>query len=362
MYIIDRALPQRSRLQFIFPNESIESRNTAKRYGYVASLPFFENISLAETKKARYQKYSLISRSSNLYSYLGSDSRQLNLSFHMTLPHILETHNGITKDRFENDISKIYANEKDLFLKKTEATPQTNSISTALAKHYLLNLAKDSAQQVLNNPNMMKALSLSLLLDLRARYGINDQSDIDIRNKIKASGGSPGSAFFGKNSLISKQLGKTAADAKDAHFTRASNQNLLADENRYKIIDIIVYWTNIIRSCVINNAHNPLLGPPIIRLSHGVMYQDIPCLCMSYNIEAVDEAGYDLQTLLPRRIKFTLDLEEIRAGDFGEFLPKDKANPVKRDNLAGWEAVVTGEFRSMDPGTHILDPGFSYTL
>lgn len=360
MYIIDRALPQRSRLQFIFPNDNQSQR--ASKYGYVASLPFFENITISESKKARYQKYSLISRSSNLYSYLGADSRQISLSFRMTLPHILETHNGISKDRFQNDISKIYSSEKDLFIEKTESKPEDISIATKLGKHYLKNLAKDSAKQVLNNPNMIKALSLPLLQDLKVRYGVNDQSDIDIRNKIKGAAASTVSALFGKNSVISKQLGKGAAESIDAGFNRVSNQNLLADQNRYKIIDIIVFWTNVIRASVINNAHNPLLGPPIIRLSHGIMYQDIPCLCMNYSIEAEDEAGYDLQTLLPRRIKFNLDLEEIRAGDFGEFLPKEKANPVKRDNLAGWEAVVTDDFRSMDPGAHTTDPGYSYTL
>ena len=65
---------------------------------YTVEMPFFENVSIKESKRARYQKYSLISRSSNLYSYLGADSRVLNLKFNISLPHLLEEHPDINFD------------------------------------------------------------------------------------------------------------------------------------------------------------------------------------------------------------------------------------------------------------------------
>jgi hypothetical protein len=117
---------------------------------------------------------------------------------------------------------------------------------------------------------------------------------------------------------------------------------------KYRVIDLIIYWTNIVRSSVVNYAKNPIYGPPIIRLNHGILYQDIPCVCTSYSIDFEEQAGYDLDTLLPRKIKISMKLEELRTGDFGDFEPKGEA--VKRDNLAGWEAVVLGETNSMDPG------------
>ena len=46
-----------------------------------------------------------------------------------------------------------------------------------------------------------------------------------------------------------------------------------------------------------------------------------------------------------------MKLEEVRTGDFGEY---DPVNVIKRDNLAGWESVVTGENHSMDPGARRL--------
>jgi hypothetical protein len=77
------------------------------------------------------------------------------------------------------------------------------------------------------------------------------------------------------------------------------------------------------------------------------MYQDIPCICTDYSIGYNEAAGYDLDTLLPRQLQITMKLEEIRTGDFGEF---DTTDLIKKDNLAGWEAVVLGDTHSMDPG------------
>ena len=75
---------------------------------YVIELPFFENVTVKEAKKARYQRYSLISRSSNLYSYLGADSRTIDVSFNLSLPHILEEHPEVNLDKYVS-----YMQDKD---------------------------------------------------------------------------------------------------------------------------------------------------------------------------------------------------------------------------------------------------------
>ena len=109
---------------------------------------------------------------------------------------------------------------------------------------------------------------------------------------------------------------------------------------------VFIFFMNIFRTSVDNDAKNPLFGPPLVRLTHGTMYQSIPCVCKNYSIEYVEEAGYDLETLTPRQIKISLDLSEVRVGDFGEFNP---AQITTRDNLAGWEAV-TNDPLTTDPG------------
>ena len=70
-------------------------------------------------------------------------------------------------------------------------------------------------------------------------------------------------------------------------------------------------------------------------------------VCKSYNIAYEDkEVGYDLETLTPRRMKISLDLAEIRVGNFGKY---SKGKVIERDNLAGWESVIDRPLTT-DPG------------
>jgi len=320
--IIDRSLPERSKLLFYFPGE-MESNY------YVVEFPFFENIKIKESKKAKYQKYSLISRSSNLYSYLGADSRKIKLSFTMTLPHILEEHPEVTKDKYmryalskENILS-----EKEKFTNPIGTTKTPNSMAFLLGTDYTKKLAKETANQLLNTDWIAQGITVKESAVLTERYGVNFN-----------------------NSLISPNINylniiATAAIVQSSADIASSNYN-----KKNQIIDLIIYWTNLIRASVVNYSTNPLFGPPIIRLRHGILYQDVPCICTNYSLDYDEVAGYDIDTLLPRKLKFTLDLEEFRTGDFGDFKPKENQNPVKRDNLAGWESVILGDTNSMDPG------------
>jgi hypothetical protein len=116
-----------------------------------------------------------------------------------------------------------------------------------------------------------------------------------------------------------------------------------------KIIDVIVYWLNLIRASVVNNSTTVYQGPPIIRITHGVMYQGVPCLCNGYTIDKDDVAGLDNATLLPRIINVSLDLMELRHGNFADYEPN---TPIARDNIIGWEAIIKPDSKysvTMDP-------------
>jgi hypothetical protein len=326
-HIINRALPERSKLMFYFPMPQ-----TGDSY-YTVELPFFENVSIKESKKARYQKYSLISRSSNLYSYLGADSRMLDITFNITLPHLLEEHPDINLDRYvgylqDKDNTEL---EKQKFLEPYKQTSIPDGAAWKLGTTYTTKFAKASAQQVLNTDWALAGITASERVDLKTRYQLDDPlPNNDIIAKRVAT------KEFADGSLIGDDVLVTDVDTDQTRRLK------------YRIIDLIIYWTNIIRSSVVNYSKNPIYGPPIIRLNHGILYQNIPCICENYSIDYNEAAGHDLDTLLPRQLKVTLKLEEIRTGDFGEFVPK--GNPIERDNLAGWEAVVLGETNSMDPG------------
>ena len=113
-------------------------------------------------------------------------------------------------------------------------------------------------------------------------------------------------------------------------------------------VKYVAWWVNLIRSSVLNNQQDVTQGPPLIRLKHGELYDNIPCICKSYNIASVQDAGRDVKSLLSRRIKVSMDLEEYRAGNFGEYNRQSK-QILDRDNVAGWEAIIG--YSTTDPGS-----------
>ena len=279
----------RSKLIFYFPNPEESDRYTVVR------LPFYENPKISESKRARYQDHKLISRSSNLYTYLGADSRRLSLTFNISLPHLQE------------EAANRYVITRNTTIKaKGSSFDRIKFFSNSTR-------SSGSAQKLAN----------------RLRDGQRN-----IAEKIFDAGSVPEGfppGYIAEKSLLAPSEGQK--------------------QRRY-YASLVSYWINIVRSSVVNNSSNPLYGPPIIRLRHGILYQDIPLICKDYSIQHVEEAGYDVETLLPRIITVSMNLEEFRAGNFGEFDPTSN-DPLEKDNLAGWEAVL--EHETADPGVGYLN-------
>ena len=325
--VIDRGLPERSWLRFYFPRSGNDT--------YVVRMPFFENIKLKETKRARYQKYNPISRSSNLYAYTGADSRKFSLAFYMTAQHIMDEYSYVNSDKF------ILEAQSDFGAITRESFKDQGDVVVATSENYYDQFfrssteIKASANQVFYNSDWSRNGGITQLekdqlfsfYDLKGATGTQA-----IQQSLANTGGFIGAAL---------------ANQFDDQTSAASRLSEV-DRLRLRVIDVIVYWVNIIRASLTNNAKNPLYGPPVIRLHHGILYQDVPCVCTDYSISWDERAGYDLKTMLPRRLQITMSLEEFRTGDFGEFEPN---NIIKRDNLAGWEATFAGgASTSLDPG------------
>lgn len=266
MAIQNRFLEERAFITFEF---------TDSKGVHTRILPFYENLSIKESKTANYVTYKPMSRSSSLFSYTGSDARKINLSFAITLPHILaySEKNLIRQTKSLEDGNEYF---KALFF-KNKASYQIKGIAESFSK-------------------VVPAVGRS--------------SDYD--------------AFY--NDLIG--------------VTDPTNNQI-----RLKCIDIIMYWVMLIRSSVVSNQEEPIYGPPIVRLSYGILYKDIPLICTDYSISKDEVAGDDNKTLLPRRILVEMTLQEIRIGDFGKFYP---GVSIKGDNNAGWEVVFDERINS-DP-------------
>ena len=338
--VVDRELPERANLSFYFPNP-----NEGSDYHKVG-LPFFENPKITESKKARYKKHSLLARSSNLYTYLGADSRRINVSFNITLPHLIDL-NPINPADFFSGPDAPPEDERMKFSSPAFSFTDDGERGTAaidyMGKYYIGTEAFQSSTKM-NMKNM--SLTVEERLELAHKLWVDD---------LMEKGAGPDSGVgsyqeYRENALNDQTLTKEVpvSETITQQITQSARQ-------RAQLIDIVVYWINIIRSSVTNHSTNPLYGPPIIRLRHGLLYQDVPCICTDYRLDWDEVAGYDVETLLPRRLKIVLNLEEIRTGDFKAF---DSMDIIKRDNLAGWESVISGG-HNMDPGYDIYMKDFN---
>lgn len=298
--IRDRFLDKRSFLTFEFPRPE-----AGGGYPFRITLPFFENLRIRETKKANYHKYDLLSRPSQLFTYTGSQARKFTLDFHMTYPHILQEYGSKAVGRITNllDVENPYL-ERGKFLSQSKEGDPDQNIKNSAKK-----FVKDFEDLLYSTDTFNTRTSA---LD---------------------------SVLNGVNNFLGNLLGES-----DDTGSQTGSQASVSEEN---LIDLIVYWSNIIRASTTNYSDNPIYGPPIVRINHGILFQGIPCICTDYTITPVEEGGYDLSTLLPRKIKYSMTLLEVRAGDFGDWDPNKF---VARDNVVGWEAVVMNSKNTMDPG------------
>jgi len=298
---IDQKLERRSYLVFEFPGKRLRR------------IPLFENPIISENKRPILIKYQPLNRPSTLFNYFGSEARQFSFSFNITLPHII--------DNFTSDILIMSIGDKGL--------PGTTS-----SKDFFEGIQPDKYEHIMSKGNTVDWDSDYI------QHVIGEQSELfgnleDAQNYKKLTENltvqTKNANFFQKTSILD-QLFNKKTDSQHLKIRKAS-------------IDLVIYWINLIRASVVGNTKNANYGPPIIRINHGIMYQDIPCICADYKLAIDESAGHDASTLLPRLIQISLTLQEIRHGNFREFSPSE---PVKRDNVVGWEAVIDDSAHTMD--------------
>ena len=273
---------ERNRLIFEYPSETGE--NT------IVFLPFFENPKITETQSANYAEYNPVARAGSLYAYTGASSRKLKVSFNMTLPHLALHPMGVER------YLRVYSGN-----------------SKEARKRLFTKDLTFSSKQKPGDP----ARSLSFALDQAFQ-------------EIAVEKGQVPAPLF----LIGTEQGFEIEEL-----------NSLTPTQRNSVLDTLIFFVTLLRTSVVNKVTNPLLGPPLIRLDFGSMYQSVPCICKSFNLSYEEAAGYDLRTTTPRVIKASINLEEIRIGDFSTYEP---ATITKRDNLTGWESAI-GSPHTIDP-------------
>jgi hypothetical protein len=306
-----RSLEERSHLLFEFPQPNGRA--------YRAYVPMLENCRITESQRANLQEYSLLSRSSSIYAYLGAKSRNFTLTFNITFLNLLELmgKEGLS-DKFTQHFTMHYASkqaQKEAFFNL--ARPDTS-------------FAQGVAQNIRDFKNNPGGTKVGRGVDHAKLHRSYYQKVANVKTQNP-------SLFDSGIDAIFSFLG-VSTETEDSKFKGLNKQ-----------IDLIVFWINLIRSSVKNNSSDTTLGCPIVRLTHGILYNNVPCIAENYSIRIVEEAGYDIQTMLPKQLEVTMALSEHRVGDFGEF---KSSNVVQGDNHVGWEAVLGSN--NTDPYTGVV--------
>ena len=298
-----RYLHERSHLKLEFPQQGDQ---TIQAY-----IPFLENPEINEKGKSKLNTYDLVGRAGQLFSYGGADSRSLDLKFSISLLHVLDMQSteGIT-EKFQRNFNSYFTGKA---LTRKSFRLQAASIADL----------EDPGNQ--SYPNQDPADNSKLGPPIPGEEAFKQAAAH--RNYYRG--------------LISQITNTPTANQIDLGGTPTGNSDT---KDLDKTLDLIYYWINLVRGSVLNNSTNTLYGPPIVRLTHGPMYNNVPCLVEDYSVSIEEEAGYDVQTLTPKRVQVTMSLVESRTGNFGEYAP---GTITDGDNLTGWESIIDNN--SIDP-------------
>jgi hypothetical protein len=329
-----RKLSDRSHLTIEFP----QSDNRVIR----TFVPFLENPTVSEKGKANLNNYNLVGRAGQLFSYGGADSRKLSVNFNITLLHVMEE---------EKDLNEMFKSQFKLFFSESERAKKAFELSNTTDKMLdfgdVDDFLGDDGKPSLAKVEQARAIDQERAGDyVKGEGGYNEtgtqRNHASIhRNYYRSllqnmAGFDPSEADYTDN--IIDQAGFNLAESLGVSST-SQNVNALNST-----INLVYLWVNLIRASILNRSDNTTFGPPIIRLTHGGMYNNVPCLLQDYSINIVEEAGYDVQTMTPKRLEISLNLIESRTGNFGRF----QAGQIEKgDNLTGWESVI--ETNNIDP-------------
>lgn len=330
-----RLLHERSFLTLEFPQTDDRAIKTY--------IPFLENPQISEKGQARLNRYDLVGRAGQLFSYAGAQSRKLTLTFNISLLHVIDTDatEGIS-ERFKSQF-KVFFSEKQSALKAFNMASEAKAQAAVDAS---LDATFGGQQSWMGG-------------ELGGGFGIAASSKQKAQDLKGESDDNPVlGATQHRNyyrTLISQVTGQALEDVENSSILAGIRKDLeiTSLSQGYKeidnAIDLVFIWLNLIRGSVLNNSRNTLLGPPIARLNHGNMYNNVPCLVEDYSIKILEDSGYEVQTLTPKRIEVTLNLVEARTGNFGEYSPGQQ---VQGDNLTGWESII--DSNDIDPCNGVI--------
>ena len=338
-----RRLSERSHLTIEFPQSDQRVIRTF--------IPFLENPTISERGKANLNSYNLVGRAGQLFSYGGSESRTLQVTFNISLLHVLEE---------EKDLNEMFKRQFKLFFSEKELAAEAFNLSKAPET---LDIGDVEAVQDLAGGALSFEEAAEIALQNQAEDNIEDAKDFigeaDTQRGVDRDHAGLHRDYYRMlvRGLTKKELADSDQELNDSFGAKIQEfagygAPLANIDQLNSVINLVYAWVNLIRGSVLNNSSNTTFGPPIVRLTHGGMYNNVPCLLQDYSINIVEEAGYDVATLTPKRLQISLNLVESRTGNFGKF---NAGRVEDGDNLTGWESVVSTN--NIDPYNGVIRSG-----
>jgi hypothetical protein len=338
-----RFLHERSHMALEFPQSNGRVIRTF--------IPFLENPQINEIGRANLNNYELIGRAGELFAYAGAKSRRIKVVFNITLLHVMEMDikEGI-RDMFRRQFNLFFTDRersKELFDLRRESKEEAKAIRESI-ESYSKSFGRNASISEETRVRLQEAEDEVAANDF---LGNEDQKINEVGQQYALTHRNYYRKLIGK--ITNAQLAQQEADsvvtsiANDFGLELEQRSSRVTDLDKY--LDLIYVWVNLIRASVLNNSRNTLYGPPVIRLTHGAMYNNVPCLMEDYNIRILDEVGYELETLTPKRIEVSLSLVESRTGNFGSYV----AGQIESgDNLTGWESIISNN--DLDPQNGLI--------
>jgi hypothetical protein len=346
-----RLLQERSNIAFEFP----QANNRVLR----TFLPFLQNITVTEKGSANLNKYNLVGRAGTLFSYAGAESRRINLTFKINLLHLMQMDLEEDLSRFKRQFNLFFSDRKraveafklrkdtiQKFTKEAEAAEKSGDTKLAKQRRGEATSSGKSAYEGAVGSSDAN-ISEGMGYDYASRYQSHYQQ-YEPNARPEANLNTLLSNVTGSLTRLSNLFNEGITPAGVLEALGLSKQADVTKMN--DILNWVLVWVNLVRSSVLNNSRDTIYGPPIIRLNHGPMYSNVPCLVEDYNIRIMEELGYEVQTMIPKGLEISMSLIESRSGDFGDY---QIGSVEQGDNLTGWESIV--ENNTIDPLNGVIN-------
>ena len=280
---VNTVLEERSYMDFYFQNTLIGRRRVV----------FFENPKITEQRAPKYASKQIVGRNEPVRLWTGADARKVRVNFTYTLPHV---------EHFFKLMGSLPAGFSDQAVTNTAPTDMKGVGDTpewANVNAYRKFTAETVAKLfgVNFNANATEGASVGITNNSLngPRLYKEDKSTLTPVEGFEMNAGGTGEFI------------RMLVNCWSINPTALTNVDMVATFYTQFVIDTL-------RASVIGDTlkNNTVVGPPIVRFRHGTVFNEAPFIVRSFNVEYDTKAGYEVRTLTPRQVNFSIELEEFR--------------------------------------------------